>query len=292
MDAPPVAKVRWTPASPLVIEERLKFPGLVLDYAVGVIQPEAIDGDTYAVDEWDGDKQQRRMRRTFLYRLKEFRYTYSHPEGNADKYGCSAYAWFAYSGDWIYAAEASQRNAFVPYAMPDWLKTLSRTANGAGSHHNYSYHTMYNCCVIRYGIHTAWTFGTDPWHPEDCYVTDFLIGNGAVHVALSNGTGAIFKFYPEQGSMLTWRGKDWRMIAHAEEPFFHLSFRVIDPNRVNAQRDAKTPHRLPASVRQEQCLVPLHMTTEEGMAVLQGRRPGPIVAEPEVKQAAAKKAKK
>ncbi len=129
----------WPGERPVCIEERVKFPGLYLDYVVGVVRPE--DAATYLL--LAGDLQ------------------YVHQSPAPSSRTDAAYAWFAYRGDWLYCLDKAQRNAFVPTAFPEWLSLLANRMHNPASRLSGN---GWNCCLIAYGSRTVWACGEDPWH--------------------------------------------------------------------------------------------------------------------------------
>jgi len=77
---------------PLQIDERLKFPGLVLDYQLGLLQPETCK--VYAME------------------LRDLQYTYPHPPPPESR-GDAACAWFATMGQWRYVQVIFPRTFFA-----------------------------------------------------------------------------------------------------------------------------------------------------------------------------------
>ena len=62
-------------ASPFLIEERVKFPGLVLDYVVGALDPKHMDGPAYK-EMIDGKEH---TVRTHGSRLRDTEYIFPEP---------------------------------------------------------------------------------------------------------------------------------------------------------------------------------------------------------------------
>jgi hypothetical protein len=280
-----------------IIEYREKFPGLVLNYVVGALDPKCLAGSLY--------KEGEHVRRTYEALLAGVQFVYPQPEDPTAKHGTCAHAWFADRGDWLYTLEETQRNSLVPAAFPEWLRSLGRQVH-AGSKKTMSAANAWgadlishgwNCCLVSYGTSSAWTFGEDPWHPEGACVSDLFISGGGggggaqdISLVLCNPDGVGVSVQPLLGSILTWRGKGWTMGAKSKEPFYRLSFRFIHPNLDGMQKDAKYPHRLRDALRQEKRIIPLHLNIEEHDDVLQGRRPhSPVtVLKPKVAQVKAK----
>jgi len=144
---------------PFKIKERVKFPGLYFAYIVGVLQPERVDGPPYK--DTSGEKE--RMVQTYGSRLRDTQFIYPEPEDLGAKHGKCACAWFADRGEWMYALEQTQRNAYLPQAFPTWLRTLSRQLQTASKKTRFV-GNGFNCCLISYGISSSWTYGEDPWH--------------------------------------------------------------------------------------------------------------------------------
>jgi hypothetical protein len=265
--------------APFLIEERVNFPGLTLDYVLGALDPTHMEGHPYIVKTGasgaagQGEDEEERHS-TFATLLGDVTFTYPQPEDVRSRHGTSAYAWFADRGEWLYALEGTQRNAFVPAAFPSWLRMLANRVHAASTLTRLTGHG-WNCCLVSYGVRSTWTYGEDPWHDPSAYVADVFIGDG-VRLTVRNAKGKGLRLNPQKGGILTWRGDgdDWSMVAHSEtlQPMFRLSFRTIDPCRENRQKALKYPHRLRDALRAEQRLVPCHLNTGERDRVIQGHR--------------------
>lgn len=283
-----------------VIEERENFPGLVLYYVLGALDPKCLAGSLFTEGE--------HVRRTYESMLSALQYVYPQPADPQAKHGTCAHAWFADRGDWLYILEETQRNALVPAAFPEWLRALGSKAQagckktkGLAKAWNADLLSHgWNCCLVSYGTSSAWTFGEDPWHPEDGCVCDVFIGQD-ISLVVCNPDGVGISVQPLLGSIFTWRGKDWTMGAKAKEPFYRLSFRFLHPNRDGMQKDAKYPHRLRDALHLEKRIVPLHLSIEEREDILQNRRPPakevtaaprPVAKEVAAEPSAPKKAKR
>jgi|WetSurMetagenome_2_1015567.scaffolds.fasta_scaffold01568_11 hypothetical protein len=246
-------------------EEWERFPGLTFDYMVNGVDASHVDGPSYTVFS-EGERHERK---TYMKRLYDLQFIYPEPRPPGDPHGTCAHAWFADRGQWLYALESTQRNAFVPHSMPEWLRMLSHRLYTANKRTRQT-DDFWNCCLISYGTSSSWTFGEDPWHNAHNYVTEFFVADSddlAVTVTRDED-GASFTFRPVKGSICVWRGLGYTMSARATVPFFRLSFRIIHPLFEHAQMDKKYPHRLAEALAAERRLVPNHMTLAHREAMI------------------------
>jgi len=284
--------------SPFTIEERVNFPGLFFDYVAGALDPKHVDGPSFTAGEDE------RPCKTYATLLQDVQFIYPEPVDPKGTHGTCAHAWFANRGEWIYALEPTQRNAFIPASFPEWLCLLSQRISAASTATRLV-GNGWNCCLISFGTRSSWTFDEDPWHPSDLCVADLFVGQD-VHITMSSRGGAgTFALDPASGAVMAWKGKDWIMTAEAlpDKPFYHLSFRVIDPNRLDAQLRIKYAHRRADALHAEVRIVPAHLpdmgkvsVTDMRMVQATSTLPVAIPEVPEVKPkppaSAAKKKKK
>jgi hypothetical protein len=230
---------------PLRIEQRANFPGLSLDYGLGLFAEQQTE--------------------VFSMCAQDMQFTYPNPLSKAAERGDCAYSWYADRGDWIYAIDKSQRNAFVPQAWPEWLRGLSHKVNAASPLTTLG--TGWNCCLISWGTSCIWTHGEDPWHRDDSFVGDVVLAPASSTVTVTysrgeskDGPPASFSINPRVGSYMVSSGMDWKIAAESRTPFYYVSFRLIDPLRViYKQHMAKVKHRLPQYLATERRIVPRHV---------------------------------
>jgi hypothetical protein len=245
-NAPPLLP----PDKAFCIEQRVKLPGLIFDYGLDVLTFE--------------------QAAVYASCAQDLQYVYPNPPCSGR--GDCAYIWFADNGEWIYAIDKQQRNAFVPHAWPEWLRLLSQRLHASSKLSKGG--TGWNCCLIAHGTESHWTHGEDPWHRDEFVMGEIFVG-GPVKLVVSHAEhpGA-FALEPAAGSFMVSSGTGWSIAATSDAPTYRLSFRLIDPLRVmQRQHMAKYKHRRAQELATEVRIVPRHV--KEGAAVR-----GPPMVEP------------